>query len=198
MKLYTSRDAALVLNMHPHTLRKYARNGIIRTIKTPAGQNRYDVDGYLLEHGSSPENSTIICYARVSSAKQRDDLHRQVRFFEERYPGSEIIKDIGSGLNFKRKGLNAILDRAMRGECITLVASHRDRIARFGVDLIEKIIREAGGKLVVLHETALSPEQEITRDLLSIIHVFSSRVHGLRRYKNRLRDESKADQTHSE
>lgn len=195
MRLYTSRDAARILDMHPHTLRKYARNGVIRTIKTPAGQNRYDVDGYLAEHGSGNiVGSSVVCYARVSSNKQRDDLQRQVEFFQSKYKKAEIIKDIGSGLNFKRKGLNAILERAMRGERITLVVAHRDRLARFGVDLIERILAESGGKLLVLNETSLSPEEEITRDLLSIIHVFSARVHGLRRYKQHIREESKTDQ----
>lgn len=85
----------------------------------------------------------------------------------------------------------------MRGERITLVVAHRDRLARFGVDLIERILTEAGGKLLVLNDTSFSPEQEITRDLLSIGHVFSARVHGLRRYKSSIREESKADQDFS-
>lgn len=104
MRLYTGRDAAGILDMHPHTLREYARNGVIRAIKTPAGQNRYDVDGYLAEHGSDNSiGSSKICYARVSSHKQRDDLQRKIQFFEEKYPKAEIVKDIGSGLNFSEQ-----------------------------------------------------------------------------------------------
>lgn len=122
-------------------------------------------------------------------------MQRQVEFFQSKYKKAEIIKDIGSGLNFKRKGLNAILERAMRGERITLVVAHRDRLARFGVDLIERILAESGGKLLVLNETSLSPEEEITRDLLSIIHVFSSRNKQLRELKPIVSQKGKADQS---
>ncbi|MEI6336455.1 MAG: recombinase family protein, partial [Methylococcaceae bacterium] len=119
MKYYTSRDAAKALGVHPNTLRKMADAGTIDTIRI-SGQRRYNVDGYLGERAS--EN--IICYCRVSSYKQKDDLGRQVAFMQERYPKAEIIKDIGSGLNLKRKGLNAILERAMQGEQLTLVVAH--------------------------------------------------------------------------
>ncbi|PQJ97259.1 recombinase family protein [Chromatium okenii] len=101
-------------------------------------------------------------------------------------PQAEIIKDIGSGLNFKRKGLNTILERAMRGTHITLVVAHRDRLARFGHELIRFVIESNGGKLVVLSEDTLSPAVELTQDLLNILHVFSCRMHGLRNYKKQV------------
>jgi predicted site-specific integrase-resolvase len=102
------------------------------------------------------------------------------------YPTAEFVKDIGSGLNFKRKGLKTILERAMSGTNITLVVAHRDRLARFGIDLIRQVIEQNGGKLVVFDETLLSPEQELTNDLLNIVHVFSARMHGLRSYKKQI------------
>ncbi|BAP54456.1 site-specific integrase-resolvase [Thioploca ingrica] len=105
---------------------------------------------------------------------------------QQHYSDAEIVKDIGSGLHFKRKGLNAILERAMHGDCIRLVVAHRDRLARFGADLVRFIIETNGGKLVVLSEDSLSPEPELTRDLLNIIHVFSCRMHGLRKYKKQV------------
>jgi predicted site-specific integrase-resolvase len=111
----------------------------------------------------------------------------------ERYPGTEIVKDIGSGLNFKRKGLTcaelveskAILERAMRGDRIKLVVAHRDRLAQFGFDLIKYIIERNGGELVVLDQGTHSPE-ELTKDLLNILHVFSCRMPGLRNYKKQV------------
>jgi putative resolvase len=87
---------------------------------------------------------------------------------------------------FKRKGLKTILERAMSGTHITLVVAHRDRLARFGVDRIRQVIEQNGGELVVLEETFLSPEQELTNDLLNIVHVFSARMHGLRSYKKQI------------
>lgn len=182
MKLYPSREAARILGVCPDSLRKWADRGEINYIRTKSGQRRYDVDGYL---GASTTPITI-CYCRVSSHKQRDDLERQVEFLRNHYPHAEILKDIGSGLNFKRKNLKTILERAMRGTNITLVVAHRDRLARFGIDLIRQVIEQNGGKLVVLDETVLSPEQELVNDLLNIVHVFSARMHGLRSYKKQI------------
>lgn len=105
---------------------------------------------------------------------------------QEKFPNAEIIKDIGSGLNFKRKGLKAILERAIRGDSINLYVAHKDRLCRFGFDLIDWIIKRSSGKIVVLDQTVLSPEVELTRDLLHILHVFSCRMHGLRNYRKQV------------
>ncbi|GHV36106.1 hypothetical protein FACS1894187_10140 [Synergistales bacterium] len=107
-----------------------------------------------------------------------------------KYPNAEIIKDIGSGINFKRKGLLSVLERSMSGTVITLVVAYRDRLARFGSGLVEFILNRNGGKLVVLNEVVLSPEQELTQDLLTILHVFSYRLHGLRKYKAEIQADS--------
>jgi predicted site-specific integrase-resolvase len=181
-KFHPSREAARILGVHPNSLRKWADNGEINCIRTKSGQRRYDVDSYI---GKST-TSTTICYCRVSSHKQRDDLERQVEFLRNQYPTAEFVRDIGSGLNFKRKGLKTILERAMSGTHITLVVAHRDRLARFGIDLIRQFIEQNGGKLVVLDETLLSPEQELTNDLLNIVHVFSARMHRRGNYKKQI------------
>ena len=181
MKYYSSREASKILDVHANTLRKWADDGTIETIKTASGQRRYNLEQY-----TKVGKLTVVCYCRVSSAKQRDDLARQVDFMREKYPNAEIIKDVGSGLNFKRKGLKAILERAMRGDSIELVVAHRDRLARFGQDLIKHVIEFNGGKLVVLDQSACSPEEELTKDLLNILHVFSCRMHGLSNYKKQV------------
>ena len=177
-----SRKAAKTLGVHPNTLRRWAEQGKIAFIRTASGQRKYDVDGYL---GKSEPGRTI-CYCRVSSYKQKDDLQRQVEFMRAKYPEAEIVKDIGSGLSFKRKGLRSVLESALSGNSITLVSAHRDRLARFGFDLIRWIVVRSGGKLVVLKESSLSPEQELTTDLNTILRVFSYRLHGLRNYKEDL------------
>ncbi|WP_197711077.1 IS607 family transposase [Chromatium okenii] len=151
-------------------------------IRTSSGQRRYDVDAYLR---IQPQR-VVISYCRVSSFKQRDDLDRQVQFIRNQYPQAEIIKDIGSGLNFKRKGLKAILERAMRGDCIQLVVAHRDRLARFGCELIQQVIEHNGGELVILDQSSYSSEHELTNDLLNILHVFSRRIPGLENYKKQV------------
>jgi len=175
-------EAARKLGVHPNTLRNWANANKIKHIKTPGSQRRYDIDDFL---GEQKEAATI-CYCRVSSYKQKDDLERQVEFMRGRFPNAKIVKDIGSGINFKRKGLKTILDRSMRGDSIRLISAHRDRLCRFGFNLVKWIIERSGGSILVLNDNNLSPEAELTQDLLTILHVFSCRMHGLRSYKNKI------------
>jgi len=184
MKYIKGKEACEILGVSHNTLRKMADDGRIETIRI-SGQRRYNVATYL----GLQQQQSIICYCRVSSHKQCDDLARQVAFLREKYPQATMVKDIGSGLNFKRKGLNAILERAMRGDKLKVVVAHRDRLARFGYELIRFIIESNGGKLVVLSEDSLSPTEELTKDLLNIIHVFSYRMHRLRNYKKQISED---------
>lgn len=179
------RKAVEITGLHPNTLRKYADNGKIKAVKNPRGQRYFDVTTLFTEDINSIK-PFVICYCRVSSNKQKDDLARQVASMREQFPNAEIIKDIGSGLNFKRKGLKAILDRAMLGDKLTLIVAHRDRLCRFGFELIEYLIDKNGGEIMVLDKNEHSPEQELTTDLLSILHVFSCRMQGLRRYTSQI------------
>ncbi|OQY53441.1 MAG: hypothetical protein B6247_15185 [Candidatus Parabeggiatoa sp. nov. 2] len=166
----------------------------MESYKTKAGHRRYNVAAYL----GQQKQSTTICYCRVSSPKQRDDLKRQVQFMREQYPGAEIVKDVGSGLNYKRRGLKSLLERAMRGEQLQIVVAHRDRLARFGFELIEWIVQKNGGKILVLKQTNLSPEQELTNEGRCILHVFSCRMHGLRNYKTQVRKVLSEQETKAE
>jgi putative resolvase len=181
----TSKQTTKVLGVHANTLRRWASQGKIKFIFTPAHQRLYDVDDFL-GHNSAKRR---ICYCRVSSSKQRDDLERQVNFMQEKFPQHELITDIGSGLNFKRKGFRSILESICSGMVSEVVVAHRDRLCRFGTDLIRHILEYFGGKLVVLNETKCSPQEELVQDLLSIITVFSCRVHGLRKYKRVLKED---------
>lgn len=172
--------AVELLGLHPNTLRRFADNGTIQAIKTPGGQRLYDVTSYT---GTSTQTATI-CYCRVSSHKQKTDLDSQIAYLRGLYPQAEIITDIASGLNYKRKGLKAILERAMSRDKLTVVVAHKDRIARFGVELIEWILQSCGSQLVVLNQSISDPQRELTEDLLAIIHIFSCRLYGQRRYTN--------------
>lgn len=192
MASVTLRKAVEFLGLHPHTLRKYADEGKIKSIKNGAGQRLYDVESY--QRGAT--KTTFVCYCRVSSVKQRDDLARQVDFMRQQYPDAEIIQDIGSGLNFKRKGLQALLVRFMRGEQLTVVVACRDRLCRFGFELFEFMAQQNGGKIVVLDRTVYSPETELTSDLQAILHVYrfaeasySCRMHGLRSYSQKIKED---------
>ena len=185
MQYLPSRQAAKILGLHPHTLRRYADQGIIPSIKTESGQRRYDVQTYL----SNSKPQTTLCYCRVSSNKQTGDLQRQVAFMQEHYPGAEVITDVASGLNYRRKGLATILERLHSGDKLTLVVAYRDRLARFGTELIEQMLEQNGGQLVVLNQRDLSPPEELTQDLLAILTVFSARANGLRRYRKKIQED---------
>ena len=179
------RKAVEFLGLHPHTLRKYADEGKIESIKNEAGQRFYDVESYQRK----TVKPAVICYCRVSSTKQRDDLARQVTFMREQYPESEIVQDIGSGLNFKRKGLQSLLVRLMRGDKLTIVIACRDRLCRFGFELFEFMAEQNGGSIVVLSNPIHCPETELTADLLAILHVFSCRMHGRRSYSKKIKED---------
>jgi predicted site-specific integrase-resolvase len=178
--------------LHPHTLRKYADEGKISHIKNEAGQRLYDVESY--QRGAT--RTAVICYCRVSSTKQRDDLARQVEFMRQQYPDAEILTDIGSGLNFKRKGLQALLVRLMRGDKRELIVACRDRLCRFGFELFEFMVEQNGGEIMVLDRKVHCPETELTASLLAILlfetlreHVFSCRMHGLRSYSKKIKED---------
>ena len=180
MVYIASRKAAALLGLHPQTLRRYADQGKILHYRNSAGQRLYDVDAYL--RGAT--RPTIVCYCRVSSAKQRGDLNRQVAQMQDLYPDAEVVSDVAGGLNWQRRGLLAILERLHRGDKLELVVAHRDRLVRFGFELIEWLVQQNGGSVVVLNQSDASPESELTEDLLAILDTFSCRMHGLRRYRS--------------
>jgi predicted site-specific integrase-resolvase len=178
------RKAVELTGLHPNTLRKYADEGIIEA-KRVGRQRLFNVSSLK----SLSSKSSVICYTRVSSTKQKDDLARQVVFMRQQFPKAEIIQDIGSGLNFKRKGLLSIMERCLQGDTITLVVAHRDRLCRFGFEFIEAMVTKGGGEILVLDKTEHSPERELTEDLLAILHIFSCRMHGLRRYSKQIEED---------
>lgn len=181
-----SRKAAKYLGVCANTLRKWADDGKIRHIRSPAGQRLYDVSSLV---NNSPTKKSY-CYCRVSSHKQKDDLGRQKQYMQERFPEHIVLSDVGSGLNFKRKNFLFILEQAGIGNVKEVVVAHRDRLCRFGFELVEWFFSKNDVKLVVLNDSKSSPQQELVEDLLSIITVFSCRVHGLRKYSNQIKEDS--------
>ncbi|RKU17901.1 IS607 family transposase [Candidatus Poribacteria bacterium] len=189
MKHYkTPRETSEILGISIDRLRRLAENGTISTIRTPGGQRRYDVQGYLDEQTGT--DITTIGYCRVSGKGQSDDLASQVAYLQKHYPDAEIIKDYGSGINFKRRGLLSLLERILRGDKLRVIVAHRDRLARFGSEVIQFLVEQNGGEVVVLDETIYgSSEEELTADLLAILHVFSCRLSGLRRYRDQIKED---------
>ncbi|MFB2972021.1 IS607 family transposase [Aerosakkonema sp. BLCC-F183] len=186
VKYVTPKEAAKQLGVHFRTLSRWEKEGKIQAIKTPSGQRRYDVQSYTAKSGSV--RSTVI-YARVSSRAQQADLNRQIAAISHLYPDAEIVSEVGGGLNFKRKRLLALLERVMQGTVGRIVVAHKDRLARFGFDFYEWFCSQYGCSILVLNETNLSPETEMVEDILAILHCFSSRLSGLRKYKTQLKED---------
>lgn len=197
----TPKEAVKILGVHPQTLYKYEKSGLIETIRTPGGKRLYNLDDYLGKLKTTVEDADNkklkVCYCRVSTPGQKDDLKRQVDFMTDKYPEHEMITDIGSGINFKRKGLQKIIRLAMNNKLDEIVIAYKDRLCRIGYDLIEFIINEfSNAKIVIEHDMKFSPEEEITNDLLQIITVFSARVNGLRSYKKIMQNDISLSKKH--
>jgi putative resolvase len=188
-----SKAACKILGIHFMTLRNWEIKGKIEAIRTPGRKRLFNVQKFIEDNKNSFEEKSekkkrYICYCRVSTTNQKDDLERQIEYMKSKYPEHEIIKEMGSGINFKRKKLLSIIKSAIKGEIAEIVVAHKDRLARFGFELIEFIIKEySDGEIIVLNKKKMSPEEEITNDLVSIINVFSARINGLRKYKNKVK-----------
>jgi putative resolvase len=185
------RVAATRLGVSTKTLERWLAEGKIEGIFTQGGQRRYNLDSIIpVRSGNPADQRTTLLYARVSSRSQKSDLEQQVKFLKSRYPDAEIITDIGSGLNFKRKGLQALLDRVLTNNCKLVVVAHKDRLCRFGFDLIAWLCNRQQTEILVLDQKNLSPEREIVEDILAIVHVFSCRLYGFRKYKKQIAEDS--------
>lgn len=180
-------DVCKYLKITTRTLYNWDKSGKLNSIRTQGGHRRYKRSSI---EQAKPSNKQNICYCRVSTYSQKEDLERQVEFFRLKYPTYTIIKDIGSGINFNRKGFNSILDSAIKGDIGEVVVTTKDRLCRFGFDLISRIIKEySKGSIVVLNQQEISKNEELINDLISIITVFSSRLYGLR--SNKIKKEIK-------
>jgi len=180
-----SREACEFFQVSISTLRKWDREGKIDTYRTPGKHRRYStqLSTKISRNIVTDVQKQKICYCRVSSPHQKNDLQRQKEFLQSKYPDYRIVQDIGSGINWKRGGLKTILELAMQNKLETVVVAHKDRLCRFAFELVQWVLETNNVELVVLDESICSTEQELAEDLLSIIHVFSCRQMGKRRYK---------------
>jgi putative resolvase len=190
-KFLKTKEASEILGIHPQTLHKWSDDGKIESINAPNGYRLFNIEKFIKEYSSKKDEITEvrrrIVYCRVSTHGQKDDLHRQVNYMKQMYPDYELIKDIGSGINFKRKGFLKLIDYALKGEIEEIVVAHKDRLCRIGFDLVRHIVDTySKGCITILHQINESPEAEVVKDLVQIINVFSARVNGLRKYRKKI------------
>ena len=178
MVYVSAKEAQKHYGVSIDTLRNWANKGQVETFRTQGGHRRF-----FIPEGTSGRK---IIYARVSSSKQSNNLDNQIKFLKERYPTHELVTDIGSGINFKRKGFTKILDDLFAHNVEEVVVTSKDRLYRFGNELIEYIFKKFGGRLRVINTIeyeSKTPNEELAEDLLSIVTVFTARYHGSRKYK---------------
>jgi len=187
------REAADYFGVCLHTLRRWEQKGWINATRTPSGRaRRYDLDSYI----KTPRKvKRVVLYARVSSRGQKPDLERQIARLVNLYPGAEVVGEVGGGLNFKRPKFLALLERVRAGDVGTIVVAHRDRLCRFGFEFVEWYCHQYGCEVVVLDDTHLSPQQELVEDILTILHCFSSRLYGLRKYRTAIEKDTDLSRT---
>jgi len=127
-----------------------------------------------------------LCYVRVSTNGQKNDLEHQKKYMIKKYPNYEIIEDIGSGINFNRKGLRKIIKLGIEGKINKLIVAYKDRLTRFGFELIEDLIKEySNGEIIIENEKdEKEPKDELVDDVLQILNVYTAKMNGLRKYKS--------------
>lgn len=186
------KKAAEELGVTIETIRRWEKQGKIKSERTPGGHRRFDL--YSLrgikktEKASSKQIS--VAYARVSSRDQKEDLIRQTALLEAYCLAQkweyELIEDIGSGLNYNKRGLKKLLKKICCGEVERLILTHEDRLLRFGSEIVFEICEYFEVEVILLHpKETKSFEEELARDVVEIITVFSAKLYGSRSHKNK-------------
>ena len=198
---YKPKDFAELLGVSVMTLQRWDRDGILKANRTPTDRRYYTYDQYLQFKGIQTENDTrdIVIYARVSTRNQKDDLNNQVEFLKQFCNAkgmivNQCIEDFGSGLNYNRKKWNKLLEEVMENKIKTIVISSKDRFIRFGYEWFEKFCEKFNTKIIIVNNEALSPNEELVQDVISILHDFSCRLYGLRKYKNQIKEDDEIAQ----
>ena len=186
-------QAAKELGVSIPTLRRWEAEGKIQAERTPKGHRRYDLAQLrgLKPYETSKTNRPTVCYARVSSHDQKEDLVRQAALLETFCAANgwtyEIVQDLGSGLNYNKRGLQQLIKRICSGTVGRLVLTNKDRLLRIGSELVFSLCEAYNTEVVIINqgEQPLSFEEELAQDVLEIITVFSARLYGSRSHKNR-------------
>ena len=199
-------DMAKRLGVSVKTLQRWDREGILVAKRNPNNRRYYTEDQYLEYIGSSSKkDKKIIAYVRVSNNNQKDDLQNQITFIRNYVNAKgeildDVIQDISSGLNYNRKHWNDLLfNQISKGEIGKIYITYKDRFVRFGFDWFERYCNHHDCEIVIINNPDTSPQQELIDDLISIIHVFSCRIYGLRKYKKDISvDESLQDRNQTQ
>ena len=191
-RLLSIKQAANQLGVSVSTLRRWDETGVLVAQRTPKGHRRYDLSKINpnLTRNKVEQQRKTIAYARVSSHDQKSDLQRQIEILELYCSAQswsfEVISDLGSGMNYHKKGLKRLLDDILDNKIYRLVLTHKDRLLRFGAELVFALCEARQVEVVIINQGEnLSFEEELAQDVLEIITVFSARLYGSPSKKNK-------------
>ena len=181
-------EAAKLIGTTPQVLRLWEKTGELLPARKTKGGTRYYSTASLLTLDTS--DAPTICYARVSSRDPKDDLDRQHQVLEAYCAAkgwrTQVIRDLGSGMNYNKKGLRQLLEMILRRDMKRLVLTHKDRLLRFGAECVFALCEMQGIEVVIIHQGERPTfEEELAQDVLEIITVFSARLYGARSHKAR-------------
>lgn len=181
-------EAAKIMGVSIQTLRRWEESGYLLPDRISAGKTRYyNIDRLI---GKTSETDLTVAYARVSSHDQKEDLERQAEVLASYCTKQgwtfQTIQDLGSGMNYQKKGLKALLSLILEKKISRLVLTHKDRLLRFGAELVFALCEVKQIEVVIINKgNEVSFEEELAQDVLKIITVFSARLYGSRSKKNK-------------
>jgi predicted site-specific integrase-resolvase len=193
MTIYSIGELSKMLKKSVRTLQRWDAKGMLKAQRHPSGRRFYTHNQYLEFVGlkNPDKNKSVVVYCRVSSSGQKKDLIQQKEYIKTFCLNSGLfiddwLEDIGSGLNYKRKNFIELMNKVEKEEIETIIIAHKDRLVRFGFEWFDKFCENHSCKIKIINNDSLSPQEEMTKDLMSIIHCFSSKLYGLRKYKKEI------------
>ena len=192
MKYYSTKKVTEILGVTAQTLRNWDKEGKLKPSYVKSNGYRYYSEESILSYTQerkTKKNLNVVGYARVSSKKQLDDLERQINnlntYISSKYDSFDIITDIGSGINYNKPGLKKLIEKINKKEVDLIIVLYKDRLLRFGFELVEYFAELNNVKIEVLDKIDKNQDEELVEDLVQIITVFSCKIQGKRKTKTK-------------
>lgn len=194
--MYKPKEFSELIGVSVKTLQRWDDNNKLKAYRTPTNRRYYTYEQYLEYIGKSSDNieRNNVIYCRVSTRNQKDDLKNQADFLRQYVNAKgmiidEVMEDYGSGLNYNRKKWNNLIDMCIDNKIDKIIITHKDRFIRFGYEWFERFLLKFNVEIIVVNNESLSPSEELVQDIISILHVFSCRIYGLRKYKKKIKED---------
>ena len=192
MKYYSTNKVTEILGVTAQTLRNWDKEGKLKPSYVKSNGYRYYSEESIMSYTQerkTKKNLNVVGYARVSSKKQSDDLERQINnlntYISSKYDSFDIITDIGSGINYNKPGLKKLIEKINKKEVDLIIVLYKDRLLRFGFELVEYFAELNNVKIEVLDKIDKNQDEELVEDLVQIITVFSCKIQGKRKTKTK-------------